>query len=118
MLFMPSRAFWVFRFRVLLVSGVSPGAQDDLDRKTGSGAILGLDAGLEELLLAMQKNVTNQVLPWVAAQLMRAMCHYALCAGLRHCCGTPCCLEPPLSVTVSLRGGGHTVEVGTLKPKP
>ena len=28
----------------------------------GSGGILGLDAGLEELLLAMQKNVTNQVL--------------------------------------------------------
>ena len=40
-----------------------PGVQDDLDRKTGSGAILGLDAGLEELLLAMQKNVTNQVPP-------------------------------------------------------
>ncbi len=35
-------------------------AQDDLDGQRLSGATLGLDAGLEELLLAMQKNVTNQ----------------------------------------------------------
>ncbi|CAL8460804.1 g335 [Coccomyxa elongata] len=35
--------------------------QDDLDANRGSAAYLGLDAGLEELVLAMQKNVMNQV---------------------------------------------------------
>ncbi len=35
--------------------------QDDQDVNRGSAAFLGLDEGLEQLLLAMQKNVTNQV---------------------------------------------------------
>jgi hypothetical protein len=37
------------------------GVQDDLEAQRGSAALLGLDSGLEELLLAMQKNITNQV---------------------------------------------------------
>jgi hypothetical protein len=35
--------------------------QDDLDANRSSAAFLGLDEGLEQLLLAMQKNVINQV---------------------------------------------------------
>lgn len=35
--------------------------QEDLDANSGSATYLGLDAGLEQLLVAMQKNVMNQV---------------------------------------------------------
>lgn len=35
--------------------------QDDLDKQQGSAGFLGLDRGLEELLLDMRRNVTSQV---------------------------------------------------------
>ena len=40
---------------------ISVSPQDDLDATGGSNAHLGLDDGLEQLVLAMQKNVMNQV---------------------------------------------------------
>ena len=65
---------WVLVAQVCYTRGVR--AQDDLEGQRVSGAALGLDAGLEELLLAMQKNVTNQARTRACCPRKPA-CHHA-----------------------------------------
>lgn len=54
-----------------ICDGILLVGQDDLDANRSSAAFLGLDEGLEQLLLAMQKNVINQV-PLLEHRLLHA----------------------------------------------